>query len=403
MIEIAEVPEECRTKHLFLLIGTNPLPNYVAALLLASDSGKVHLLHSSDTLNIARALRGQIKVRLPAVECTLREIPNADSAEIRKRVREIVAGLGRNSAVGLHYTGGTKAMAVHVYRVLEQELPDVVCTYLDARTLSLRIDGREDEQTRWVAAGSKCLVTLNEVARLHGYPEFKKEVIRTPGQPQRTNLLESLAIVHASRERWAQWQAYVAEAKFQQLPCKETYPKLDLLITSFDNLCDGQASEDRVATSLGDYEKFVSYSKWLNGGWLEEYTLLQIHDLAEGLGLQDYGMNLIPFSGTRNKPLREFDLDVAAMRGYQLFAISCMVSERVDKCKEHLLEAYVRARQLGGDEARVALVCLYEEPERLEREIQEEWFMDDKVRVFGREHLPNLKDHLREWFLTANL
>lgn len=100
-----------------------------------------------------------------------------------------------------------------------------------------------------------------------------------------------------------------------------------------------------------------------------------------------------------------FELDVAAMIGYQLFAISCMAAVPKGRAayKEHLLEAFVRARQLGGDEARVGLVCFYADAAQLEAELQETWLTQDAIRVFGRSHLPDLDIHLRDWFESANL
>jgi hypothetical protein len=38
-----------KTNYLFLLVGRNPLPNYVSALLLAKDEGTIVLLHTPGT------------------------------------------------------------------------------------------------------------------------------------------------------------------------------------------------------------------------------------------------------------------------------------------------------------------------------------------------------------------
>lgn len=134
----------------------------------------------------------------------------------------------------------------------------------------------------------------------------------------------------------------------------------------------------------------------------------EIVDLADDLSLHSYGKGLEPIRGSRKKAAALFDLDVAAMRGYQLFAISCMVAGIQGKgpknnYKEHLLEAYVRARQLGGDEARVALICHFGDPGLLQQEVEESWFAEGRIQVFGLPELSNLKDHLRNWFQTANL
>lgn len=105
---------------------------------------------------------------------------------------------------------------------------------------------------------------------------------------------------------------------------------------------------------------------------------------------------------TEGNKKRNFQLDVALTFGYQLFAFSCMASERKSSCKEHLLEVYVRARQLGGDEARVALVCGYENTRELQDEIEDEWFTEGRIRVFGMTELADLQNHIRRWLVEAN-
>jgi hypothetical protein len=60
---------------------------------------------------------------------------------------------------------------------------------------------------------------------------------------------------------------------------------------------------------------------------------------------------------------------------------------------------------MGGDEAHVAMVCYAPEhdpdknPMSIQREAEKQWEgAKNKVRVFGEQHLPNLADHLRQWF-----
>ena len=119
--------------------------------------------------------------------------------------------------------------------------------------------------------------------------------------------------------------------------------------------------------------------------------------MAEECEVCDAVWNLEP---KKNK----FDLDVAALRGYQLFAISCTTYDRKKEIKIKLFEAYIRARQLGGDEARIGMVCFAPEnhsdnnPANIEKEIKEEWDAPGKFRIFGAEDLPHLTNRLKEWF-----
>jgi hypothetical protein len=65
-------------------------------------------------------------------------------------------------------------------------------------------------------------------------------------------------------------------------------------------------------------------------------------------------------------------------------------------CKLKLFEAYRRAKQIGGDEARVALVCCYEKPEEIKKGFMSS-INDPKVNVFGCAELTKLSENLEKW------
>ena len=92
-------------------------------------------------------------------------------------------------------------------------------------------------------------------------------------------------------------------------------------------------------------------------------------------------MNVKPKIGNK-----DFEFDVVAIRHYQLYAFACTLDRGRATCKSKLLEAVARARQLGGSEARVALVCSIDDAPDLENEV-ESLVRDNQVKVFGRSDL----------------
>jgi hypothetical protein len=54
------IPAELQSEHLFLLVGTNPLPDWVATRLLLREGGQLYLAHSPDTWEIAQRLGGYL-------------------------------------------------------------------------------------------------------------------------------------------------------------------------------------------------------------------------------------------------------------------------------------------------------------------------------------------------------
>lgn len=99
-----------------------------------------------------------------------------------------------------------------------------------------------------------------------------------------------------------------------------------------------------------------------------------------------------------NKEKREFEADVLALRGYQLFYFSCYAGSEFQKAKLKLFEAMLRASQLGGDEAKFALVSCVDRQEDLRRQVEANWQKSGQVEVFGRDSLPKLSDKLQKWF-----
>jgi hypothetical protein len=65
--------------------------------------------------------------------------------------------------------------------------------------------------------------------------------------------------------------------------------------------------------------------------------------------------------------------------------------------KKRLFEAYIRARQLGGDEACVALVCCAKDHEKLQEEMRRDVHAPQRIRVFGHQDLPELANQLSMW------
>jgi hypothetical protein len=159
-----------------------------------------------------------------------------------------------------------------------------------------------------------------------------------------------------------------------------------------------------VAKQIG-FDKLDSCHTWFTGHWLEDYTYDALVQIAGELNIQSIGIDLKPklMPWADEQKLKYFQLDVAAMVGYQLFVISCIASEKPGgNTKQHLFEAFVRARQLGGDEARVGLACCVQNPEPLKLELEREWDAAGQLKVFGRRDLPRLAASLKKWIRTAN-
>ncbi|MCX7681312.1 MAG: hypothetical protein N2508_05010 [Anaerolineae bacterium] len=371
-----------KSEHLFLLVGTNPLPNYVAGKLLLKPDGYIYLVHTDETAQIAERLIAVLRVTADRV--TMIEVKEAQGDDIFEKVEKYARD---KQDVGLHYTGGTKAMAVHAYRAVERHCPEAVFSYLDARTLSIVVDLKQ-QTSQSFPVSFEVQPTVDNLLELHGHT-LKKRPLDEPFKP---NVAQALA--NSDCAKWRRWcDQNLRSGSDTPIREEEDY----LAGIALPSLIDWQGAQTLkdLATQWG--KKVKEVAEWLDGKWLEHYTLWSLQQVASSCSIHEAAMSVI----TKE---RKFEFDVVAMRGYQLFAISCSTEARKGKLKLKLFEAYVRARQMGGDEARVGLVCCAPKnnpdsnPAAIQREIEESWDAAGRVRVFGVQHLSKLSCYLQDWF-----
>ncbi|MEG4346900.1 DUF1887 family CARF protein [Microcoleus sp. A003_D6] len=493
-----------KVDHLFLLVGENPLPNYIAAKMLLKEKdgdkqgGTVHLVHSTDTAGKADCLERML-APINFDEFISLGKSEADSSVIRKKIQTRVKKIldiypNTTFTFGLNYTGGTKAMSVHSYRALFEAsgVPDAKFSYLDARSLQMLID-RENYSPKAETVPIK--LSLQEIFDLHDLRwESEQKPVSEP-------ILHELAIEFAKLHTdpslviaWRWWCDNVLKPATKILKKKQNKPpewewkkddlidkvtlKPDFALQKLNEALQEFLKQPEESKSLleafqqenfktvkelgnfynalwvpedkphiekvikllvhgkylGEYESELSLNKmaeiskeiaeaynqsdenekpylekskdacrWLDGLWLEHYVLHQVEEISKnhpGL-INDSGMSFKVKDAKKEK----FEFDVAFVKDYQLFALSCTTDASKGLCKSKLFEAYIRARQLGGDQARVALVCCYNNPKDLEKEMKVETEVDKKdpkIAVFGCKELDNLHVHIKNWIDEIN-
>lgn len=395
----AEGLAQYQSDNLILLIGTNPLPNYVAARLLLKLNGRLHLVCSRNTASIAERLAKRFA--RDGLRCELRPVlSESRPKEIYDAMRALAAGV--EGTLGLHYTGGTKAMSVHAYRAVKDACLDAVCSYLDAHELKMVIDaGMEDGGDAEIHVDKAVTLSVPEIAGLHNI-EFRK-VRNTPILLPAARALKK---DFESDRRWLAWAELnlmndddkrrpkpTEELREIRMPSAE-FPHIAQAFASLgapaDATLEDWARAAREFTFNSDGIK--KFMRWLAGGyWLESIVLDALLQIKEVCELDDCGMG---YEANQSK----FEFDVAATRGYQLFAISCTTDDKDGKCKQKLFEGFERAKQIGGDEARTALACYSRDPVNLlDKFKRENFFAEGTVRVFGAEQLQDLPKHLANW------
>lgn len=438
---------------LVLLIGTNPLPNYVVAKHLLSKNGVIDtiwLVYSADregiqsgTKDFADNLKAVISKEHSQInfeECSLSDVGNAQT--IRNEIKDkLLNHLKNGSNIHLNYTGGTKVMSVHVYNSLQEAegLGNKIFSYLDARNFNLRYDSGEisDDLREEVS------VSLDKLIELHGYQKktqtesyawkdslqklsefinnnnlkdflaWKNGVIRKLYYDENGKFIES---VQQARENLSKYTDL-----FNNHPFKEK--ALSLLKTFRNDFSILDRSEQSLwvpdnSVTARQYKSRVepSVRNFLDGKWLENH----VHRVLKEKINKEFKDKVIPIEnnwvlirkGDNNK---DFEIDVIIINGYQVCGISCTTDEREPLCKGKGFEVVHRVNQIGGEEAKAVLVtCLtkkYKEKvrgeeitidqvKRVQDDLRYETGGGEKLIVLGIEDLKegdlwkNIKTHL---------
>jgi hypothetical protein len=380
---------EFQTDNLMLLMGTNPLPNYVAARLLARSDTKLHLVVTHEVRQAGKTLLDLLG-RDPEDEELYLEVPSSDPDVIFERVQKRVSNTP--GSWGLHYTGGKKSMVTHAYRAVEAVLTTPrekgTYSYLDADTLEMVIESPRYPAVQRPKAHKEVDVSIEQLLKMYGRP-LSAPPETEPYQPEACKKIVNYCQDKVQREAWSCWAA--ALRRNGKNLTNQQARQVDIP-DSLQPVLGGKTIADLEAT-WQPQKKAEQIGEWLHGKWLEHYVLAEINSLPKDLHLNDVGCSIKPRS------IAHFEVDIVVMQGYRMFAISATTDiDGLNKLK--LMEITVRAQQMGGDEARVALVTFKDQTEGLQNQVREVWgdHHRSRIRVFGLNQLPNLADQLAAWF-----
>ncbi|GEM_PF-404882 len=407
---------------LILLIGTNPLPNYVVAKyfhITNKSLKRVWLIYSEKTnfyegtVQYAENLKQVMKneFRNKEVIYMLKNLSDISQANIIEK--QVVDNLLKSNLSGiekvhLNYTGGTKAMSVHAYRAFEREFGgNFSASYLDARDYNIKFDKNPDINT----GDLRKLIQLevSDLFSLHNseiIPEDNNregDYLKSIEDSSRSeNILRFIAKL-ADQNKLLDLRNWFTAAnmdksdnndseqagslfdKPKSTDVKDTKKIIDNRLSNFthkdnpelfsllslfpdnDKFCDkdGKWLYDNFGiTGKANNSKYLK--EFLNGKWLEAYVAWVLKQQTGEEKNIITNVNL----GTKNKDTnsgsKKFEIDVLVKNGYQICGISCGTAVKYEKGKEKLsntlkskgFEVILRSSQIGGEEARSVLVTL---------------------------------------------
>ncbi len=356
-------------KTLVLLVGSNPLPNYLAAATL--KPARVVLLFTPATLRPKERLTRALQERLGVATVDERQIEDAGSAA---SVR--YACKGQFTDAHLNYTGGTKVMAAVARMVFGENGGDPKdASYVDESDGRLRFD----DESRTIpllssALNLPTLLALHGVAPMPGHEQLPHDPTDndadvlarwTLDDPSRAATLYGFTNPENKKGK----RVRLSFKDFQHQPLMEpVFP-----------------SRARLPGDGWTPEEGKRWIEFLGGQWLDQWVGAKLREVAKECAIH-VGVNLRLHQHFE----RDTELDVLLIRGHRLHLVSCTTDRTVSMCKSKLFEAALRAQQIGGDLARCALACFLApgaDADKVRADVTASWGERNTPEVFDHSHL----------------
>ena len=368
---------------LILLVGSNPLPNYLSACALRPR--EIALVYTRVTSDAKDRLKREFSRALGYATSSIAHDPFVEDATCVTAVRRVLDDLARPTGVDvegpsgssllLNYTGGTKVMAAHALTAfMKRRGRPEHASYLDEggknRPPRLRFDdGTSKALSEYtsVALDLKTILALHDIAYK---PRSAKD-----SAPTSDDAVQILCA--ALGDRSLAGKLYQKRKRLGDLKKPS-----DAIAKPFDAAAFGlHLSLPRIPDSAGmNREVYEQWYRFIGGEWLEEWLGQQIRRISLELKPKvKVGVNA--FRGGKRANL---EVDVAVVCGHRSYFISCTTDITKSLCKSKLFEVAVRSRHLGGDRAR-ALVCLADDKtvDALQADIDDAWGASNTTRVFS--------------------
>ncbi len=393
--------------NLVLLIGTNPLPNYVVTkyfikenlhlkriwMICSEDRPQENQKSTGEYADVLEALLKDDKFEFPDL-IFVSDIGSKKSIEeaLDRMVEQI-----KNCKVHLSFTSGTKAMSTYSYPYLKSKIKDFSASYLSARSFKIKFDydtvsdnlrdtikisfddllklhlfekneEKNDEYENFddVTNKFKELIEQNKIDDFYSKEGgFRRDIFKIEKDKDLTKIFKNInGFTEAANGRNVLKDELNKISKKSE---KSNFEKRTRILKNilnykpnaeFQSVVDAfpkeyKLYENRKFNTNIERQNYNAAVKFMDGFWLEKYIGSAIKDKL-GNELDEILFNQEPYK--LGNSYNKFELDIVLMKGYQLIGISCTTSAKKPICKEKGFEVILRTRQIGGGEARAILI-----------------------------------------------
>lgn len=355
---------------LILLMGGNPLPNYITAdYTLIPDRtdkddlpapGKIIFVSTDQTEKFIQSILVLLKKKHKSPLPPSEEIKLSNKHRSPGFIREeLIKALKKNpgiDSIHLNYTGGTKPMAANavvaastftrgkdIKLILSDLDPD------NSKLTIFKVNSNDNipEENNFPRKGDlrdDVHLKIDEIFDLHEMALVTKR--------KEKSLLEDdmIDIIPFSLAMAADYKSNTRRKRFLKISKElaKADPKINERIVSDYPYLKGIFDENsKLKITPGQFHAFIC------GKWLEHYLYSSLKKLKPKLKIKFFEI-MTNVEAIYEK--RKCEIDVIAVRGFQMFLFSCTTSQKIKIVKQKAFEALFRAEQLGGEHAKVIVV-----------------------------------------------
>ncbi len=442
-------------KYQIILVGSNPLPAYVAVHML--QPAEVVFLVGTKGQSHQIAQRIQEVVRDEGITSDVRTL-ELGSANSFLDIDELMNQLSKSidlKVAGINYTGGTKMMAVHFYRKL-YELGSLkkyphYSTYVSSENNKLLFDGFDNA----IDLLGNTKLSMGNMLKIHRV-EFKKKVdnfierflsqdhiqfakvvyddlkrIYDQNKNENDNskfdyqeLIKDIVFPYdKNREKDKSHEHFELISGFLQRELnvrwigltqyiREMEPDLEVLrVKDVANLYLSSSGKPKgyfdklTKLSNSSLELFKDFYDWWSAKWQEfyVYSVLNSPEAIQRIGINvvdglPQSLNSVEVVFDDDKSVNPFELDHVFIRSHIPYIISC-TTDPGELVKGKLFEVQSRSRILGGDHAKFAMISFINDKQHLEVTLKRRWDGYENYIVMGVDDFfdDNFAENLIQW------
>lgn len=396
-----EIVSEMRSPDVLItLLGSNPLVPVTAIKFLSTKDTKNYILHTEGTSDLVLRIQkwGKEKYEIEGIE-----LEPFNMGSIATNLQELLTEKKLKGLIHLDTTGGTKPMLLGTLLSLQKlvnEETELVISYIVNFPWELSVTNINDLNNTNYPISLK--FNINEIISLHQDQYRLRNPRNIKVQSDLSKQIGSIVAKSNSSSIWRQWKKIYLDQCFKnngRIKPKNELSKLQISFDDFASLSNlihpksNNINLDDLKTLL-KFENSRHLVDWLNGFWLETYVASVFGEEPLKSIIDDVKVNI----ETQNP---RFELDLIFLVKNQVFVLSISTTTDAHQggksaLKKKIFEVIIRSRQIAGWKSKFGLVCMSENPDELEKEV-EDYLIDRNVKVFGITDLENLGWQITKW------